>query len=120
MGLNATLKKAAQSALKTTGDLADRIIYVQRTFGAYDPTTDTRTVTEVTHANVPALLCRFQEEDADWYPTNAKGQKLLIAYLDLPIATVAHRAGFVDAGHFSRRFRQAYGLSPTRWRQLRD
>ncbi|MDV8004825.1 MULTISPECIES: helix-turn-helix transcriptional regulator [unclassified Rhodococcus (in: high G+C Gram-positive bacteria)] len=22
--------------------------------------------------------------------------------------------------HFSRRFRQAYGVSPTRWRQLRD
>ncbi|MDJ0485782.1 helix-turn-helix domain-containing protein [Rhodococcus qingshengii] len=42
------------------------------------------------------------------------------ATVDLPIATVAHRAGFVDAGHFSRRFRQAYGLSPTRWRQLRD
>ncbi|WP_253741381.1 helix-turn-helix domain-containing protein [Rhodococcus sp. KB6] len=42
------------------------------------------------------------------------------ATVDLPIATIAHRAGFVDAGHFSRRFRQAYGLSPTRWRQLRD
>lgn len=39
---------------------------------------------------------------------------------ELPIAAIAHRAGFVDAGHFSRRFRQAYGVSPTRWRQLRD
>lgn len=87
MGLNATLKKAAQSALKATGDLADRVTYVQRTLGAYDAEADTRAVTEVTHTNIPALFCKFQEEDADWYPTNAKGQKLLIAYLDLPIET---------------------------------
>lgn len=36
---------------------------------------------------------------------------------DVSIATIAHRVGFVDSGHFSRRFREAYGLSPTRWRR---
>jgi hypothetical protein len=41
MGLNATLKKAAQSALKATGDLANRVTYVQRTLGAYDAEADT-------------------------------------------------------------------------------
>jgi AraC-like DNA-binding protein len=34
------------------------------------------------------------------------------------IAAVARRWGFVDAPHFSRRFRLAYGMSPREWRQL--
>ena len=35
------------------------------------------------------------------------------------IAAIAGRWGFVDATHFSRRFRQAYGMSPREWRQAR-
>jgi AraC-like DNA-binding protein len=34
------------------------------------------------------------------------------------IAAVARHYGFVDATHFARRFREAYGLSPREWRQL--
>ncbi len=37
----------------------------------------------------------------------------------LGIAAVARRWGFVDATHFSRRFRAAYGLSPRDWREAR-
>jgi AraC-like DNA-binding protein len=33
------------------------------------------------------------------------------------IAAIAGRWGFVDATHFSRRFRQAYGMSPREWRR---
>jgi AraC-like DNA-binding protein len=32
------------------------------------------------------------------------------------IAAIARRWGFADSTHFSRRFRQAYGLSPREWR----
>jgi AraC-like DNA-binding protein len=32
------------------------------------------------------------------------------------IAAIARRWGFTDSTHFSRRFRQAYGLSPREWR----
>jgi AraC-like DNA-binding protein len=32
------------------------------------------------------------------------------------IALVAHRCGFADASHFSRRFRGAFGVSPRDWR----
>jgi AraC-like DNA-binding protein len=32
------------------------------------------------------------------------------------IAAVARRWGFADSTHFSRRFRQAYGMSPLEWR----
>jgi AraC-like DNA-binding protein len=34
------------------------------------------------------------------------------------IAAVGRMWGFSDAGHFARRFRAAYGMSPTQWRQL--
>jgi AraC-like DNA-binding protein len=35
---------------------------------------------------------------------------------NLTIAAIAGRWGFVDATHFSRRFRRAYGMSPREWR----
>jgi AraC-like DNA-binding protein len=35
------------------------------------------------------------------------------------IAAIAHACGFVDAAHFARRFRAAYGVSPREWRQMR-
>lgn len=34
------------------------------------------------------------------------------------ITGVAHAFGFTDAGHFARRFRAAYGLSPRDWQRL--
>jgi AraC-like DNA-binding protein len=34
------------------------------------------------------------------------------------IALVAHQCGFVDASHFSRRFRAAFGVSPRDWRHM--
>lgn len=33
------------------------------------------------------------------------------------IAAIGRRWGFCDAGHFARRFRHAYGVSPRKWRQ---
>jgi AraC-like DNA-binding protein len=35
-----------------------------------------------------------------------------------PIAAVARRWGFSDPGHFAKRFRAAYGLSPREWQRL--
>jgi len=37
--------------------------------------------------------------------------------LNLGLAELAGRCGFVDAPHFSRLFRQAYGMSPCEWRR---
>jgi AraC-like DNA-binding protein len=34
------------------------------------------------------------------------------------IAAVARRWGFTDPGHFAKRFRAAYGLSPREWQRL--
>ncbi|MGH3972574.1 MAG: helix-turn-helix domain-containing protein [Pseudonocardiaceae bacterium] len=35
------------------------------------------------------------------------------------IAAVARSLGFSDPGHFARRFRAAYGLSPSEWQRIR-
>jgi len=36
------------------------------------------------------------------------------------IATVARQCGFTDPAHFSRRFREAFGMSPREWRRLNE
>jgi len=36
------------------------------------------------------------------------------------IAAIGRRWGFSDPGHFARRFRGAYGMSPREWQQLSD
>jgi AraC-like DNA-binding protein len=43
--------------------------------------------------------------------------KRLLQDLSLNIADVAARAGFADAGYFTRRFRQKTRMSPRQWRQ---
>lgn len=52
------------------------------------------------------------------------GQRLEGARADLatdtsPIATIAHRWGFADPTHFTRRFRSTFGCSPGEWRRSR-
>ena len=34
-----------------------------------------------------------------------------------PIASVARACGFADPSHFARRFRAAFGMSPSDWQQ---
>jgi AraC-like DNA-binding protein len=38
---------------------------------------------------------------------------------NITIASIAGRWGFIDAAHFSRVFREAYGLTPKEWRDSR-
>jgi two-component system response regulator YesN len=40
----------------------------------------------------------------------------LLARTDLPCAEVGDRVGWMDANYFSRRFRQHFGKSPSRYR----
>ena len=46
----------------------------------------------------------------------ARGARLLAA-TDLPVALIAERCGYADAGHFHRRFRALHGLGPRDYRQ---
>ncbi|MFE4055658.1 AraC family transcriptional regulator, partial [Streptomyces sp. NPDC059096] len=52
------------------------------------------------------LLCK-----RDWDGAGPRGRLQTIA-------SIGRRWGFVDATHFSRSFKQAYGLSPRAWREL--
>jgi AraC-like DNA-binding protein len=44
--------------------------------------------------------------------------ELSAASNDATIAVVARRWGFIDATHFSRRFREVYSMSPREWRRV--
>jgi AraC-like DNA-binding protein len=48
----------------------------------------------------------------------AAAQRLL-AESALPVSMVAHQVGFADIAYFSRRFSQATGAAPSRWRSRR-
>jgi AraC-like DNA-binding protein len=52
--------------------------------------------------------------------TASIGTRLVIPAMQksstLTIAAIARASGFVDASHFSRRFRLALGCTPTAWR----
>jgi AraC-like DNA-binding protein len=47
----------------------------------------------------------------------ARAQLATLAGQVRTIAATAHASGFTDPAHFSRRFRQAYGLTPRQWQQ---
>ncbi|WP_067706781.1 helix-turn-helix transcriptional regulator [Nocardia yamanashiensis] len=53
----------------------------------------------------------------DWITERRMAEaRRLLADTDLPIAEVAHRTGFPDAGYFTRMFRRHNGIPPRRWR----
>ncbi|MFE1897547.1 helix-turn-helix transcriptional regulator [Streptomyces yangpuensis] len=37
----------------------------------------------------------------------------------LPVSAVAARCGFTSPSHFTRRFRETYGVTPREWRRVR-
>jgi hypothetical protein len=82
----AKIRTLVQKAVNTDiGDLKSSVTYTQVTVGAYDPTTDTNTLTTTVHSNVACALVKVSEQDLDWYPANSRAQKALIPYLNLPI-----------------------------------
>jgi AraC-like DNA-binding protein len=43
--------------------------------------------------------------------------RLLLTGTTLPVAEIARRVGYPDAGYFGRTFRRMHGTSPRQWRQ---
>jgi AraC-like DNA-binding protein len=76
-------------------------------------------------AEVGVSLRRLQEAfqqqgctmvDCIWDMRLEMARSMLATAADVSIGAVARRAGFVDAAHFSRRFRLRFGLSPRAYR----
>ena len=85
MALSAKVKGLVKKAIQSLDDLASTVTYVQVVPGVYNPATDVVASTTTTHTLVPAVLAKLDETDLDWWPANMIGQKVLIAYNDLPI-----------------------------------
>jgi AraC-like DNA-binding protein len=76
-------------------------------------------------AEVGVSLRRLQEAfqqqsctlaDSIWDMRLELARSMLVSAADLPISAVARRAGFLDAAHFSRRFRLRFGSTPRAYR----
>lgn len=91
-----------------------------------DPSLSATSVAAAHHVSVRhlyTLLSRMGVSLGEW----VRSERLEHCRRDLadsrsgavPIAAVAARWGFVDPTHFSRVFREAYGLSPREWRALK-
>jgi len=46
----------------------------------------------------------------------ARARQELATHRSLPISTIARRLGFTDSSHFTRAFKDRYGLSPREYR----
>jgi len=93
--------------------------------GLADPDLSARTIASALRVSVRSLQRRFDgtgQSFAQW----VKQQRLQRCHddlrnprwRDLSIASIAWRWGFVDPAHFSRCFRQQYGVCPRNVRQL--
>lgn len=113
-----------RSALEDT--LVTRVLAYARRHLADRGLTPERIARE--HAvSVRRLYALLSEEGISleqWLITERLGRarRMLAAarYDRLTVAAVAARCGFSTPSHFSRRFRAAYGVSPSEWRRLRD
>lgn len=86
---------------------------------------DPRLTPAAVAAEVGVSLRRLQEAfqqqgctpaDCIWEMRLELARSMLAGAAEVSIGTVAHRAGFLDAAHFSRRFRLRFGLSPRAYR----
>ncbi len=84
MALASKIAGLVQKAIGKLDDLRSYVTYVKAVPGAYNPSTDTLTVTETEYPDVPCALLKLSTEDLDWWPADMKGQKMLVSSLDLP------------------------------------
>jgi AraC-like DNA-binding protein len=104
--------------------LARTQLYVQQHLGDHDLTPER--IARAHHVSVRTLYAAWSGH-AESLANHIVAQRLERARRMLSasgsrsrtIAAVARDCGFVDTPHFSRRFRNAYGMSPREWRQVR-
>lgn len=98
MALAQKIAKLVQQAVGKLDDLRSYVTYVKAVPGAYNPTTDTLTVTETTYANVECVLTKLSTEDLDWWPGDMVGQKMILPSLNLPGVIPDDSDHIIDSG----------------------
>lgn len=105
--------------------LMDRILLYLR-MHATNPTLSTTEIAAAHAISARKLFQLWQSQPLSLSDTIMQlrvesARRRLIAQPNLTIAAVARACGFIDASHFSRRFRSVLGCTPTDWRtQHRD
>ena len=84
MSKRAQFQRLAQSIMDRAGDLVPNITFVQVTLGTYDVANDTNVASTTNHAT-RGFLSRLNEHEFDWFPAEWHVQRLIVAYLDLPL-----------------------------------
>ena len=89
MGLSADIAKAAQDAIKATGDIAKAVTYVSITIGDYDATADVISTTEVEYS-LSALVAPFGSgllgsDKTEHLESNTSDLSVFFAAADLPV-----------------------------------
>jgi len=123
--VRALLISAAEGELPATGDvLFTRIIWFARRH-LTDPELNAARLAAEHNISVRYLYKLFAEHQLSleqWLiAERLKGAARQLrdpASLHRPIASIAAAWGFADAGHFTRRFRVARGMTPREWRRL--
>ena len=97
-------------------------LYIREHLG--DPALTARQIAAAHFISVRQLYYLWSGRDctlAEWIMSErlaAASRELAAPDRAVPITAVARRWGFTDAGHFSRRFKDKYDVTPRRWRQL--
>jgi AraC-like DNA-binding protein len=112
------------SAPAATGPAADALVWRARDAMGQrltDPLLAPAAVATQLGVSLRRLQEAFQQHgctvaDCIWDMRLDFARGLLANQLAMPISSVADRSGFMDAAHFSRRFRQRFGLTPREYR----
>lgn len=112
------------STAPTTGLIADSLVWRARdaiSRRLADPLLAPQAVAAAVGVSLRRLQEAFQQHrstvaECIWEMRLELARGMLTAPGATPINDVALHAGFADAAHFSRRFRQRYGLSPREYR----
>ena len=87
-----------------------------------DPDLSARSIAQVHHISVRHLYAVWSA-----WPLSLRehiirarlehARRQLAAHPAIPVTAIAHRCGFANAAHFTRRFHDAYGMPPSAWRR---
>jgi AraC family transcriptional regulator, positive regulator of tynA and feaB len=117
--------KRLQTALHSSA-VSDALLWKTRELIASqldDANLSPETLASQIHVSLRRLQEVFQQHgttlsECIWDMRLECARNLLVTPHNLPesISVIAYRSGFSDVAHFSRRFRQRYGVSPTQYR----